>query len=81
MPTHTTKGRTITNFKTKNNQKIKVYGRLTTNELKKKHSFRPFRGAEMGSCGGEDWRQGSSWRTRAGKAAAGRPGSPTVVHR
>ena len=49
MPPHTTK-RTTTNLKTKNNQncqKIKLYGSPTTKKLKKKHSSRGVRGAEM----------------------------------
>ena len=57
MLPHTTRRRTITNPKTKNNQncqKIKLYGSPTTKELKKKHSSRPVGGAEMGSQGGED---------------------------
>ena len=57
MPPCTTKRRTTTNLKTKNNQncqKIKLYGSLTTKELKKKHSFRPVGGMETGSQGGED---------------------------
>ena len=52
MPPSTTK-RTTRNLKTKNNQtfqKIKLYGSPTTNELKKKHSYRPVGRAEMGSC-------------------------------
>ena len=52
VPPHTTKGRTTTNLRTKNNQncqKIKLYGNLTTKELKKKHSYRPVGEAEMGS--------------------------------
>ena len=52
MHPHTTKRRTTTNLKTKNNQncqKIKVYGSLTTKEIKKKHSSRPVGGAETGS--------------------------------
>ena len=52
MPPCTTKSRTTTNLKTKNNQncqKIELYGSLTTKELKKKHSFRPVGGVEMGS--------------------------------
>ena len=51
VPPHTTKRRT-TNLKTKNNQNcqnIELYGSQTTKELKKKHSFRPLGGAEMGS--------------------------------
>ena len=53
---HTTKRRTTTNLKTKNNQnfqKIKLYGSRTTKELKKKYSPRQVGGAEMGSWGGD----------------------------
>ena len=55
MPPHTTK-RTTTNLKKKkktcqNCQKTKLYGSPTTKELKKKHSSRLVRGAEMGSSG------------------------------
>ena len=49
MPPHTTKRRTITYLKTKNNQncqKIELYGSLTTKKLKK-HSFRLVGGVEM----------------------------------
>ena len=49
---HTTKRRTTTNLKGKNNQncqKIKLYGSLTTKELKKKHSSRQVGGVETGS--------------------------------
>ena len=49
LPPHTTKRRTKTNLKTKNNQncqKIKLYGSPTTKELKKKHSPRLVGGAE-----------------------------------
>ena len=52
LPPHTTKRRTTTNLKTKNNQncqKIELYGSPTTKELKKKHSSRPVGGVEMGS--------------------------------
>ena len=66
MPSCTTKRKT-TNLKTNNNencQKIKLYGSLTTKELKKKHSSRPVGGAEMGS-----------WAEKTcSKAAAGRLG-------
>ena len=59
---HRTKRRTTTNLKAKNNpncQKLKLYGSLTTKELKKKkHSSRPAGGAEMGSRGREDSLQG-----------------------
>ena len=57
MPPCTNKRRTTTNLNTKNNQnyqKIKLYGSLTTKELKKKHSSRLVGGEEMGSQGGED---------------------------
>ena len=71
MPHCTTKIRTTTNLKTKNNQncqKIELYGGPTTKELKKKHSSRPVGRAEMGSQGGEHSQQGCSWRTMVGKA-------------
>ena len=63
MPPHTTKRRTTTNLKIKNNQniqKIKLYGSSIIKELKKKHSFRLVGGAEIGSHGGEDMWQGGS---------------------
>ena len=69
----TTKRRTATNLKTKSNwncQKIELYGSLTTKELKKKHSSILVGGAEMGTLGREDPRQGgrpsrwgSGWQT------------------
>ena len=62
----TTKNRTTTNLKTKNNQncqKIKLYGSLMTKELKKKHSSVLVGGAEMGSWGREDSQQGGGWWT------------------
>ena len=65
----TTKIRTTTNLKTKNNQncqKIELYGSLTTKELKKKQSSRPAGGVEMGSWGREDSWQGGGWRTGVG---------------
>ena len=77
----TTKRRTPTNLKTKNNQncqKIELYGSLTTKELKK-HSFRPVGGAETGSQGGEDSQQDGGWRTRVGEEEAGGPGGPTFA--
>ena len=67
MPPRTTKRRTTTNAKTKNNQnrqKIKLYGSPTNKELKKKHSSKPVGGVEMGS---------QVERTHS-KAAAGGPG-------
>ena len=63
----TTKRRTTTNLKTKNNQncqEIELYGSPTTKEIKKKHSFRQVGGIETGS-----WVE----RTR-GRTAAGGPG-------
>ena len=66
MPPHTTK-RTTTNLKTKNNQncqKIKLYGSLTTKELKKKYSSRLVGGVETGS----------GVERTCSKAAAGGPG-------
>ena len=65
----TSKRRTTTSLKTKNNQncqKIKLYGSLTTKELKKKYSLSLVGGADMGSWGGEDSWQGSGWRTAEG---------------
>ena len=65
MPLHTSK-RTTTNLKTNNNQncqKIKLYGSLTTKELKKKHSPRLGREAQR----------------IHGKVVAGRVGSPTFA--
>ena len=82
MLPHTTKRRTTTNLKTKNNQncqKIKLYGSLTTKELKKTHSLRLTGQVEIGSGGKEDTGQGSIWRTRVSEAAAGGPGSSTFV--
>ena len=72
---------TLKKKKTQNCQKIELYGIPTIKELKKKHSFRPVGGTEMGSRDGEDSRQGGSWRTGAGKAVAGRQGSPTFTCR
>ena len=58
--------RITTNLKTKNNQNfqnIKLYGSLTTKELKKKQSSRTVEGVEMGSWDGEDAWQGGGWQT------------------
>ena len=66
MPPCTTKRKTITNLKTKNNQKcqkIELYGTLTTKLLKKKHSSRLVVGMETGSWGREDAHQGSDWQS------------------
>ena len=79
MPPHTTE-RTTTNLKKNNNQKfqkIKLYGNLTTKELKKKHSARLLGVVQTGSPGGEDSQQCSHWQTGADEAVAGGPG--TVV--
>ena len=73
MPPYTTKRRTTTNLKTKNNQNyqnIKLYGSLTSKELKKKFASRLVGGEEMGRQGRENLWQGSgpergcSWWTR-----------------
>ena len=64
---HTTKRKITTNLKTKYNQncqKTELYGSLMNKELKKKDSFRLVGGAEMHRWGGDDPRQGGSWRTR-----------------
>ena len=64
VPPRTTKRRTITNLKTKNNQncqKIELYGSPTPKELKKKHSPRLVGGVEMGS-----WSERTSSRATAG---------------
>ena len=62
LPPHTTKRRTTTNLKNnQNHQKIKLYGSLTTKQLKKKHSSRLVGGADTGSWGREDLWQGGSW--------------------
>ena len=66
LPPCTTKKRTTTNVKTKNNQnchKIELYGSPTTKELKKKHSLGLVGRMEMGSWGREVVWQGGSWRT------------------
>ena len=63
LPPCTTKTRTTTNLKTKNNQnfqKIEPYGSLTTEELKK-HIPRLIGGVETDSQGGEDSQQDSGW--------------------
>ena len=66
VPPCTTKRRTTTNLKTKNNQncqRTELYGSPTTKELKEKHSSRLVWGAERGGWGGEDAQQGGGWRT------------------
>ena len=64
VPPRTTKRRTTTNLKTKNNkncQKIELYGSLTTKELKSKHSFRLERGVETSSWDRQDTCQHGGW--------------------
>ena len=73
VPPCTTKRRTTTNLKTKNNQNcqiFKLHGSLTTEELKKRSS-RLVGGVETSS---------RAERTHS-KAAAGGPSSPTFVCR
>ena len=70
---HTTKRRTTTSLKTKNNrnwQKIKLFGSPTTKRLKKKHSSivvgeveTSSQGREKAWCGEGPGRQSSSWQT------------------
>ena len=82
VPPRTTKRRTTTNLKTKNNQncqKIKLHGSMTTKELKKKHSSRLVGGAEMGSWDGVDSGQSGGWKTGAGEAEADGVGGPTLA--
>ena len=84
LPPCTTKRRTTTNLKTKNNQncqKSLLFGSPTIKKLKKKHSSRQVGGTETGSWGGEDSQQGGTWSTGEGEAAAVRVGSPTYVCR
>ena len=82
LPPCTTKRRTTTNLKIKNNQncqKIKLYRSLTTKELKKKHSPRPVGGVETSS-----WAEGTLGKVVAGgpgEVAAGGEGGPTFLSR
>ena len=65
LPPGTTKTRTTTNWKTKNNQnyqKIELYGSLKTKVLKKEYSSRLVGGEER-STGAEGMQQGCGWRT------------------
>ena len=56
--------RTTTNLKTtRTARKIKLYGILTSKELKKKHSSRLVGGAEKGNWVREDVQQGGNWWT------------------
>ena len=76
LPPRTTKRRTTTNLKTKNNyncQKVKLYGSLTTKELKKKHSSTLVEGRRCAAGWRgllarqqlqDQGRQGSDWQTR-----------------
>ena len=69
--------RGTTTLKRKNNQncqKIELYASLTTRELKKKHSFRPVGGAEMGSQA--ERIQGEVAAGRLSEGAAGGLGGP-----
>ena len=94
MPPHTTKRKTTTNLKNKNNQncqKIELYGGPTTKELKKKHSTRSVGRAEWGSwvertCGkagvrGPGWARWQLAASGSGVAVACRLGSPTFACR
>ena len=88
MPPCTTKRRTATNLKTKNNQncqKIKLYRSPTTKDLKNKHSSRLIGVVEMGRWSREDWWRGLAARQwledQLGEAVAGGPGGPTFVCR
>ena len=76
VPPRTTKRRTTTNLKTKNNQdcqKIELYRNLKTEELKKKHSSRTAGGVETGS-----WVERTDGKMVA--AGPGRQGSGLVEH-
>ena len=82
VPPHTTKRRTTTDLKTKNNQNcqtVELYGSLTTKELKKKQSSRPVGGADMGSQ--VERTHGKAWAGTPGEAVAGRAGNPTFACR
>ena len=82
MPPRTTKRRTTTNLKTKNNQnyqKIELYGSPITKELKKKHSSRPVRGAERGSR--TERTHSKAAAGGLGEAASGGLGGPTFACR
>ena len=79
MPPCTTKSRTTTNLKTKNNQncqKIELYESVTTKELKKKHSSRLVGGVEIGNWGGNDDGKAAE---QAGMAVAGGLGDLTFT--
>ena len=70
---HTTKRRTTTNLKAKNNQncqKNKLYGSLTARELKKKHSS-----SMVGAAGEVAWKGGGP----AGEVVARGLGNPTFT--
>ena len=75
-PHCTTKRRTTTNLKTKNNQnwqKIELHGISTTKESKKKHSSRRVGGVETGSQAGRT-------RGKEGLVARQRLEGPAVPH-
>ena len=75
LPPCTTKKRTITNLKPKNNQnckKIKLYGSPTTKEIKKKHSSRLVGGAGWGG-------EGQLGQRGYSKVVAGGQGSATFT--
>ena len=62
----TAKRRITTTLKSKNNQhcqKIELCRSPTTQELKKEHSSRQVRGAEVGSWMEEDTQPSSGWQT------------------
>ena len=80
MPPHTTKRRTTTNLKTKNNQniqKIELYGNPTTKELKKKYSSRLV--GEMETAGWVEKTRDKPVADRPDEAVAGRLGGPTFA--
>ena len=81
MPPHTTKRRTTTNLKTKNNQichKIKLYGSLMTKELKKQSSI-PVEGWRLAAR--VEGTHSKAVAGGVGEVAAGGSGSPTFVCR
>ena len=84
VPPRTTKRRSTTILKTKNNQncqKIELYGSPTTKELKKKHSFRLVEGWRQ-VAGGQRGCTARQWLAdSADKAAAGGPGGHTSACR
>ena len=74
VPPRTTKRRTTTSLKTEKQPELpenRTVWKLTTNELKKKHSSRPIGRAQMGSTGERTF----------SKAAAEGPSNPTFAYR